>query len=118
MVSRRTDACQYGSRAEFAIIVGRHANPIETSSPAAVVMVLWQAKQRFDNWNSSFGVRSTAATGHPTIGEVSNNNVATPVARNQKLIVFRIGAFLLPALLQAAVKEIPEQIKDNLSASP
>src|SRR6185436_7973179 len=34
MVSRLTPACQYGSRAELAIIVDRQLEPIETSSPA------------------------------------------------------------------------------------
>ena len=31
IVSRRTDACQYGSRAAFAIIDARQATPIDTS---------------------------------------------------------------------------------------
>ena len=45
MISRRTPACQYGSRAEFAIIVDRHVAPIDTSSPVGVISVLWQATQ-------------------------------------------------------------------------
>lgn len=40
MVSRRTAACQYGSRDEFAIIDARQANPIETSSPELLVSPL------------------------------------------------------------------------------
>jgi hypothetical protein len=48
MVSRRTLACQYGSRDEFAIIVARQSNPIDTSSPFAVVRPLWQARHRSD----------------------------------------------------------------------
>jgi hypothetical protein len=34
-VSRRTPACQYGSRAEFAIMVELQSKPIEMSSPDA-----------------------------------------------------------------------------------
>ena len=45
IVSRRTAACQYGSRAELAIIVERQVAPIETSSPAGVRRLLWQATQ-------------------------------------------------------------------------
>ena len=40
IVSRRTPACQYGSRAELAIIVERHDAPIETSSPLGVTRLL------------------------------------------------------------------------------
>src|SRR6266550_425446 len=54
MLSRRTPASQYGSRADFAIIVGRQENPIEMSSPPAVERRLWQAKQRWEGWNNSF----------------------------------------------------------------
>ena len=45
MISRRTAACQYGSRAECAIIDACQAAPIETSSPDGVVNPLWQARQ-------------------------------------------------------------------------
>ena len=45
IVSRRTAACQYGSRAELAIIEARQSNPMETSSPVGVVSPLWQARQ-------------------------------------------------------------------------
>ena len=51
IVSRRTDACQYGSRAEFAIIDARHATPIERSSPVAAVRLLWHAMQSDDGAN-------------------------------------------------------------------
>jgi hypothetical protein len=40
IASRRTDACQYGSRAELAIIDARQAAPIETSSPEDASMPL------------------------------------------------------------------------------
>jgi hypothetical protein len=40
IVSRRTAACQYGSLAEFAIIVERHVAPMDTSSPDADMSVL------------------------------------------------------------------------------
>ena len=40
IVSRRTAACQYGSRAELAIIVDRQVAPIETSSPAGAQVVV------------------------------------------------------------------------------
>jgi hypothetical protein len=53
MISRRTPACHYGSRAEFAIIDARHDSPIETSSPAGVVRPLWQAAQSCDVRNSA-----------------------------------------------------------------
>ena len=36
--SRRTAACQYGSRAAFAIMVDRQSNPIEMSSPVGAVI--------------------------------------------------------------------------------
>jgi len=45
MTSRRTAACQYGSRAEFPIMDARHEDPIEMSSPEGVVIPLWQAMQ-------------------------------------------------------------------------
>lgn len=48
MISRRTAACQYGSREEFAIIEARHDTPMETSSPAGVVSPLWQAPHSWD----------------------------------------------------------------------
>jgi hypothetical protein len=38
--SRRTDAIQYGSRPELAIIDDRHEIPIDTSSPDGVVRPL------------------------------------------------------------------------------
>src|SRR5215510_5213787 len=43
MVSRRTDASQYGSRDELAIIDARQSDPIDTFSPDRVVSPLWQA---------------------------------------------------------------------------
>ena len=51
IVSRRTLACQYGSREEFAIMLARQSNPIDTSSPDAVSRPLWHATQRSDVWN-------------------------------------------------------------------
>ncbi len=48
IVSRLTDACQYGSRAEFAIIVARQLTPIDTSSPDDSVRLLWQAMHSCD----------------------------------------------------------------------
>ena len=51
-ISRLTAACQYGSRAALAMIDARQANPMETSSPTAVVMPLWHARQRADVANS------------------------------------------------------------------
>ena len=36
----QTAACQYGSRAAFAMIDARHAYPIDTSSPELVVSPL------------------------------------------------------------------------------
>jgi hypothetical protein len=38
--SRRTDACQYGSREELAIIEARQSNPIDASRPDGVVRPL------------------------------------------------------------------------------
>ena len=52
IVSRRTAACQYGSRAEFAIIDARHDTPIDTSSPVGVVSPLWHATQSCDVRNT------------------------------------------------------------------
>jgi len=49
---RRTLACQYGSREEFAIIVDRQVDPIETSSPLGASRLLWQATQLADGVNS------------------------------------------------------------------
>ena len=40
VTSRRTPACQYGSRAACAIIDARHIVPNDTSSPLAVVRPL------------------------------------------------------------------------------
>jgi hypothetical protein len=53
IVSRLTAACQYGSRAELAIIDARHDAPIETSSPDGVIKPLWQATQLSAVWNRS-----------------------------------------------------------------
>ncbi len=44
MISRRTAAIQYGSRAEFAIIDERQSAPMDTSSPRSVTRPLWQAR--------------------------------------------------------------------------
>ena len=52
IVSRRTLACQYGSRAEFAIIVDRQVAPIDTSSPEGATRALWHATQ-FSEWVKS-----------------------------------------------------------------
>ena len=52
IVSRRTAACQYGSREEFAIIDARQDTPIDTSSPDGVVSPLWHARQSCDVRNS------------------------------------------------------------------
>ena len=46
MTSRRTAACQYGSRAELAIIDALQLEPIEMSSPVTAVRPLWQAMHR------------------------------------------------------------------------
>ena len=46
MISRRTPAIQYGSRAALAIMLVRQLKPMEMSSPVGVVMPLWQATQR------------------------------------------------------------------------
>jgi hypothetical protein len=46
----RTAACQYGSRAELAIIDARQLTPIDTSSPPSVVSPLWQARQASAVW--------------------------------------------------------------------
>ena len=62
MVSRRTAACQYGSRDELAIIDARHATPIDTSSPDGVVRPLWQAMQLSEVWNAT-RCRRRAAVG-------------------------------------------------------
>src|SRR6202021_2802328 len=51
-VSRRTLACQYGSREEFAIMLDRQSSPMEKSSPAFVFMPLWHATQRSEVRNS------------------------------------------------------------------
>ena len=48
IVSRRTLACQYGSREEFAIMLARQSNPIDTSAPDAVSRPLWHATHRSD----------------------------------------------------------------------
>ena len=45
MVSRRTEACQYGSRDELAIIEPRQSEPMEMSSPPGLLNPLWQARQ-------------------------------------------------------------------------
>src|SRR5437879_3274780 len=54
MLSRRTLACQYGSREEFAIMLARQSKPMEMSEPACVFKPLWHATQRSDVWNSGF----------------------------------------------------------------
>src|SRR5205085_12345890 len=51
---RRTLACQYGSRAELAMMLDRQSKPIETSWPKGVVNPLWQARQRSEVWNATF----------------------------------------------------------------
>jgi hypothetical protein len=66
IVSRRTPACQYGSRAEFAIIVERHVAPIDTSSPDGAVSPLWHATQ-LSEWENS--VKSACAFLPPARGE-------------------------------------------------
>ena len=70
MTSRRTEACQYGSRAELAIIVARQFAPIEMSSPADVVSPLWQAMQLSETSNGvleiavvDVGIAARSATG-------------------------------------------------------
>ena len=52
IVSRRTLAWKYGSRAALAMIVDRQAVPIDTSSPPGVVRLLWQATQFRSGVNS------------------------------------------------------------------
>ena len=64
MVSRRTPACQYGSRAELAIIEARQLAPIEASSPDGAIRLLWQAMQFSECENSE---RSGFAFGVPVL---------------------------------------------------
>jgi hypothetical protein len=56
IVSRRTPACQYGSRAELAIMDDRQAKPMETSSPVGATSWLWQPMQRSAVRNSESAV--------------------------------------------------------------
>src|SRR5690606_41843675 len=45
IISPPTAACQYGSRAEFAMIDARQSLPIETSAPAGETTELWHERQ-------------------------------------------------------------------------
>src|SRR6185295_15171410 len=72
--SRRTDACQYGSRDEFAIIEARQATPIETSSPLGATRLLWQAMHSLEGVNIGASCAAgparlvaCAATGDPVV---------------------------------------------------
>src|SRR4051812_36391642 len=86
MVSRRTPACQYGSRAEFAIIVERHDAPIETSSPSAVVSRLWHATQFSDVVNSVSGLCGSGPGGGVTNGPTGGATCAFGAAYRNAII--------------------------------
>ncbi len=58
ITSRRTPACQYGSRDELAMMDARHSTPIEMSSPAGVTSWLWHAM----HWSP---VRNTGGSARP-----------------------------------------------------
>jgi len=62
ITSERTDACQYGSRAAFAIIVARQELSIETSTPVSSVRFVWQTAQEPDVEKSS---PTSIASGSP-----------------------------------------------------
>src|SRR6476646_9509580 len=62
MVSRRTPACQYGSRAEFAMIEARQLAPIDTSSPDGAMRLLWHGMQLPDVLKRTFGSACSAMT--------------------------------------------------------
>src|SRR5262245_42392205 len=64
IVSRRTDASQYGAREELAIIDPRQSDPIDTSSPERVVNPLWHAMHASAVRNATVG-RSAVAISVP-----------------------------------------------------
>jgi hypothetical protein len=96
MVSRRIEACQYGSREEFAMIEARHCAPIDMSSPPGVRTWLWQAMQWLEVVNSrwlignrpSWGI--AAAPGAPSASAATLAAVANETQNRAAILYLRI----------------------------
>ncbi len=84
VISRRTPACQYGSRAALAIIEARHAMPIDASAPLGVTRPLWQAWHRSEVSNvRAAGLAVPAAPCWPVTGTVSARSVTEATAAQE-----------------------------------
>src|SRR6187401_2619107 len=121
-VSRRTLACQYGSRAELAIIVDRHDVPIETSSPVGATRLLWHATQLSECAKSGTfacglagaGPLAGAADWAPGIASITETiQDAVTSGRRCGNDVRRIRSSSLPELGEPTIEPVPHQIGDN-----
>src|SRR5690606_33421089 len=119
MISRRTAACQYGSRAEFAIMLARQAGPKEMSSPADVDSVLWQAMQLLERSNRPAGGATCEIPCEPSTCVASAFRCkdalpthSTQPAATQAMVRFAI-ALPLPAIEEPAVPPVPQEIGDE-----
>src|SRR5664279_3334734 len=109
MVSRRTAACQYGSRAALAISVGRQAVPRETSSPREVMRPLWQATQRVDG-SKSAPAGAGAACAEAKLSPSASRMLSLP----RQCIPSGVDS---PAFIEASVVPIPKEIAHRLHRS-
>jgi hypothetical protein len=81
MVSLRTEACQYGSLADWAIIEDLQLDPIETSSPEGEINPLWQAMHWSDVTNIC-GRELAEAAPVPWAAESRDNKKNVLIKRN------------------------------------
>src|SRR4051812_15208475 len=86
MVSRRTLAWKYGSRAELAMIVERHALPIDTSSPDDVLSPLWQATHSSEWLKCTAAGGAVGRSGVPDVGVVRARRDTTTTAMQAQTV--------------------------------
>src|SRR5690606_35093641 len=96
--------------AEFAIMVGFQARPMEMSSPARVASPLWQATHLSEVWKA--GTRDLTVDWALQADNV--NNAAAMAARKKKQNCF---GMVSPPIAQASIKPVPHQIEEELGRS-
>ena len=109
-ISRRTLACQYGSRDELAIMLARQSKPIETSSPDArqqAVVTRDAAVGGLELRRAAFG----RAHRRGRRERRAQSAAATTAARGSD------APTSFPSLQEAAVEPVPQEIEDHLLRS-
>src|ERR1051326_341128 len=96
------------------MMLARHAKPIEMSSPVGVESPLWQAEKRSRGWEKCALDFCTRSALRAIAGTRSRSVIGRLKACTKRSI--RILLRLFPALAQAAVKPVPEEVKHNLGA--